>query len=143
MVTKRTIAQCKQNRVSLIVDDLAYYVEKDVAYEILLRRGAFKWFACRRDLIRLKDALRWWAKQEQFVIRCAKAEGDRYQLARARGALAMLEMVRRRINAICKSPRWRAQDNDRRAQKWLGEYEETAGQGYSLAPTIEEGPWNN
>lgn len=150
-VTRRTIAHQRQNRVSLIVDDLAPYVEADVVYRVLLARGVFKWFSVRRNLIRLKEHWRKASRIEQQGLRDARADtreawqavtAAREELRRAearlrecqqrrawsRGYLASLETSRREIGRLCHSDRWQVQDNDRRAIRWLdAEAERIAG----------------
>jgi len=78
-------------------------ISYDVAMDMLLRHGVFKWFACRRDLIRLKDDLR----RELHTARGQRA--------------ATLVSVRERIRAICHSTRLRAPDHDLHAALWLSE----------------------
>ena len=113
-----------QNKPSLVVDDLiemlghtelGYHMDQEYEkglksnlYSVLLKRGVFKWLAVRRDLIKLKNA---W-KQEIVGLQGRKTE---YQ----KGYLKALEKCRADVRALCHSDRWRAPDNDRRAQKWL------------------------
>lgn len=120
----------KQNKVSQVVRDLAEWAPADVVYEALLRRGVFKWLAVRRDLIRLKDVLRMKITGSIMIQRhlreLASNEKDRHLRAdllksalEERGYRRALEEVRGEIRFMCHSERWRVQDNDRAAKRWL------------------------
>jgi hypothetical protein len=159
---RRILDQQPQNKPSQIVRDLADVgVNPIVSYEILLRRGVFKWFAARRDIIKLKDRLKGKIRDANKEIANLKAlakfhQQERLRLQRAaasdgvtiegrteawashinkfhqvvarrhymRGYLKGLEEARAEIRAIAHSPRWRAQDNDAAAAKWLELYEQ-------------------
>jgi len=115
----KTIWNEKQNKPSYIADDLEPFVDRDIVYEILLRRGVFKWLAARRDIIKLKDELKARVIATISMIRVAKRYHDRDELFYLRGYLKALEDCRAEIRVICHSERWRAPDFDRRAQEYL------------------------
>lgn len=116
-----TINNERQNKPTQVVRDLAPYVEADRVYDALLRRGFFKWAAGRRDLIRLKNRIK-----EKITESLVRQEDGAWRTRRRRkgwerGYRAALEEMQAEIRAICHSPRWRAPDNDREAQRWLEE----------------------
>lgn len=113
------VNNARQNKPTLIARDLLEFIPADVAYACLLRRGVFKWFAVRRDLIRLKDAWRDRVTLVLGLVRDAKKNRDYYQRIYYKGYLKALEKCRAEIRALCHSPRWRVQDNDREAKKFL------------------------
>ncbi len=144
MLSPSTIAAEKQNKPSLIVKDLAPLVAtladspggaEDRVYEVLLRRGVFKWMAVRRDLIRLKDFL----KEDittsiafQHELQNKRREVRQFdptnhrkrrrlalKIAEERGYRKGIEFARALIRSLCRSPRWQAPDNDRGAQQFL------------------------
>ena len=56
--TQLNIWNFAQNKPSLIVEDIAKEypnIDQDFIYEVLLKRGVFKWLSVRRELIKLKD----------------------------------------------------------------------------------------
>ena len=57
-ITKSNIDQYKQNRISLVVKDLEYFVPEEVVRKVLLKRGINKWLYCRKKFIELKDDLK-------------------------------------------------------------------------------------
>lgn len=127
-MNRKTIWQEKQNKVSLIVTDICKLLDDDEwisgneLYEILLRRGVFKWFACRRQLIKLKYI---WRDRITASIEAQKLFKDRQELVWYwRGYRKALEECRAEVREICHSDRWQVQDNDRRAARWMKEYEE-------------------
>lgn len=128
-MNRKTIWNEKQNKASYIVDDIVKagylaWLDDGVAYEILLRRGVFKWFAARRQLIKLKDA--WRDRITDSLQKTWNAKHylrDKEIAAYWKGYRSALEECRAEIREICHSDRWQAPDNDRRAKKWLEEYE--------------------
>lgn len=132
--TRKNIANFRQNKLHHIVADLAYRVcNENKIYEVLLGRGVFKWFAVRRDLIRLKN--RWKeeiirisniltdTKIEQYYdgdghVDYANYMKDKYYF---KGYRAALEECRRDIRALCHSDRWQSPDNDQEASRWLAQ----------------------
>ena len=57
-ITQHNINQYKQNRISLIVKDLEYYVPEEVVRKVMLKRGINKWLYCRKKFIELKNDLK-------------------------------------------------------------------------------------
>lgn len=109
--TPETINTFRQNKPSLIVDDICYLypnVERSVVYEILLRRGVFKWFAARRDLIRLKENLKNQIK---------RLNGKK--TLEQKGEWKTLVKCRESLRKIFHSNRWRCQDDDRKTRDYL------------------------
>jgi len=100
-----------QNRPILIARDLEHYgVPIEATMEILLKRGVFKWFAVRRDLIKLKD--RWKAEIRDL---------NRKKTEREKGYLDALVRCRQQIRELCHSTRLQAPDNDRHAFAFIKE----------------------
>ena len=110
----------RQNTPSLIVDDLKSFVPTNTAYEILLRRGVFKWLSARRKIIKLKNI---WKER---VTASLERQKLRYgpDVNYERGYRRALEECRAELREICHGPRWEAPDNDHRAQVWLEWYGE-------------------
>jgi hypothetical protein len=116
----RTIWQLAQNRPTLIARDLGRWgVPIDETYRILLSRGVFKWFAVRRELIKLKNAWKEAVAIALSQIAEYKRLGDVKKRAYWVGYLHAMEECRAGVRALCHSPRWRAPDNDRHAVRWL------------------------
>ena len=116
---------------------------KEALYEILLKRGVFKWLAVRRDLITYKNTL----KREIFQFnhevengslpRRIKVKGgckfrlsfgkflmeplwiDNPEYLERKGRIKALIEVRKEIRKMCHSHRWRVQENDREASLWM------------------------
>lgn len=135
-----SIWQVAQNRPSQVVDDLAAYVNADVVYETLLKRGIFKWLAVRRTLITTKNIWRDRVTrsierqrklmEDQHALRSSTSRFDQKlrakmlrQAAEERGYRRGIEQCRAEVRAMCHSARWQAPDNDRAAQKWLAKRE--------------------
>ena len=108
-----------QNKPTLIARDLAPYVEADIVYESLLRRGVFKWLAVRRNLIVLKNT--WKARVTASLERqkAAKDTFDFHTVDYERGYRKGIEECRAEVRALCHSERWQAPDHDRHAIRWL------------------------
>lgn len=109
-----------QNKPTLIAKDLEQFgVPRDDTYHILLTRGVFKWFAVRRQLIKLKNA---WKSKITFTLlelTAAKEGDDFYKVAFLKGYLKAYEECRAEVRALCHSERWQAPDFDRHAQEYL------------------------
>lgn len=104
-----SIWQERQNKPTYVAKDLSTHgIPTDVAYEILLRRGVFKWFAVRRRLIRLKDE---WKAQIRGL--------NRKKTPWEKGYLKALEECRAEVRELCHSERWQVPDNDSAAREWL------------------------
>jgi len=102
----------KQNKVSYIVDDIINKypeIDKDFLYETLYKYGVFKWFAVRRDLIKLKNSWRKMLAGWNYRKKDKKEKGRHWMLA----------YCSQEIRRLCHSDRWTVQDNDRRAAEWF------------------------
>jgi len=103
----------KQNKPTLIVRDILKIttdISKNQIYEILLRRGVFKWFSVRRELIRLK--MSW--KKEISALNHRKSDYEK-------GYAKAMDKCRGEVRALCHSERWVAPDNDEKAIEYLRE----------------------
>ena len=112
---RKTIWNFAQNKPSLIVKDIcAKYpdVDPDFVYEVLLKRGIFKWLAVRRDLIKLKNT---WRDKVTELCHGKRNKKDKKEV----GYLKALEDCRKDIRELCHSERWRAPDFDKGAIKFL------------------------
>ena len=114
--TKKNISNFAQNKPTLIVRDITErYPEIDplFIYEVLLKRGVFKWLAVRRDLIRLKNE---WRKQVALL--------NRKKTKEEKGFYKALIECRKQVRNLCHSERFRAPDFDRGANRFLMEIAE-------------------
>ena len=104
-VTPENISQYPQNRMRLVLRDFEVIgIPQEATRKILLARGVYKWMACRRDIIRLKDELKGEIRGLHEISRQLPAgELKRLTLARVHA----LEEVRARLRSICHSQRWR------------------------------------
>ena len=118
LLTPNLIDTIKQNKPSLIVDDLEEYgVPSDITMKILLGRGVCKWLTVRRKLIKLKDI---WKDRIKRTVELIKINKEHpYNLAYCRGYLAALEECRKEVRGLCRSTRWQVPDNDTRANDFL------------------------
>lgn len=124
--TPKNIWNFAQNKPSLIVTDICDKypdVDPDFIYEVLLRRGAMKWFAVRRQLIKLKDDLR-----KMDTALCLKKNKRKHktgivEMIEDRGSHKMLIFIKEAIRKLCHSDRWQCPDFDRRANNWLKDKE--------------------
>lgn len=122
-----------QNKPSLVAEDFeSLGIDKNITYSILLARGIFKWLACRRDIIRLKDDIKTEVKQSLSCITYLKQQikntGKQqyhYDLHYMRGYLKAKEEDRYRIRRICHSERFRCPDFDKNANEFLESINET------------------
>jgi len=120
-VTLNNIWNFKQNKVSLMVDLIKNRypeVETDFLYEVALKAGIFKWFAVRRDLIKLKNDLRKF-DTEYCLRRKRKSHKTVERMIEDRGRHKMLIFIKEIIRKLCHSDRWQCPDHDRRANEWL------------------------
>lgn len=114
--TKSTIWNFAQNKPSLVVRDIITKypdVDPNFIYEVLLKRGIFKWLSVRRNLIKLKNE---W-KDEIRDLNYKKTPEEK-------GYYKALIKCRRRIRQLCHSDRWVAPDFDRKATKFLQNLQE-------------------
>lgn len=123
LLNPTNINQERQNRPTLIAQDLLDLagVPPHLTYEVLLRRGVFKWFAVRRYLIAFKCGLKNAITALQIDLRGRNAVGLRrtHFSSYLRGYLKALEFIRTDLRGMCNQPRWIAPDNDRLAVQWL------------------------
>lgn len=111
------IDRLPQNKVRhLVADFAAYGVPSDMVLAILLRRGVFKWLACRRDVIRLKHDWRDDVRAAQGKVAELKRRHGRSWW---RGYLSALTICRQQVRVVCDSSRVRAPDNDWTARDYL------------------------
>lgn len=114
-----TARQNKPSRLALeMVEASGGSISYDQAMEMLLRHGVFKWFAARRDLIRLKNDMREYLTFLMHSPRSLKGARKRRPSPRA-AAIVTLNWARESIRAICHQPRCTAPDHDREAARWL------------------------
>jgi len=121
--TPQNIWSFAQNKPTLIVKDLSPYIHPDFVFEVLLKRGVFKWLAVRRDLIKLKDAWKNEIKQVHIEKANAKAARDFRRYNELKGYQKALERCRKDVRALCHSERWRAPDFDKHANWYLEKLE--------------------
>jgi len=122
--TPENIWNFEQNKPSLIVKDITEKypeVDPDFIYEVLLKRGIFKWLAVRRDLIKLKNIWRDEITELRDILTQAKKDRESYKFKKESGAIKILTRCRQDIRKLCHSERWRAPDFDRKANKFLDE----------------------
>ena len=125
--TKENIWNFKQNKPSLIVEDICEkypQVDPNFVYEVLLKRGIFKWLAVRRDLIKLKNFWRDEITELNKILSFAKSYKVSYKFKEEKGMIKMLIKCRQNIRKLCHSDRWTAPDFDRGANKFLKSMEE-------------------
>lgn len=117
VVSPDNIENYRQNKASLIIGDAKQLFGADEykMAKVLMSRGVMKWFAVRRDLIRLKDI--WRARLRELYPR----QGVRSPEERGywKGYIKALEECRKEVRALCHSSRWRIPDNDEEVGKWL------------------------
>lgn len=149
MFTPKSIDQFKQNKPSLIVRDIlntqataAFELEEHEIYEILLRRGVFKWFSVRRKLIKAKEHWKDRLKTALDYQILSRSTGRWNRVWYWRGYRKALEECRADIRRLCHEPRWQAQDNDKPAQQWLRALEDKVKQELiaSTLPSCESCP---
>lgn len=122
-VAHRNIDQYKQNSVYLIARDFEehFNIPQQEAFKILMARGVFKWFAVRRNLIKLKDS---WKERVTLIIKIIKASKklrDFRSLYYYRGYLKGYEDARKEVRALCHSSRWQASDKDEKSLLYMEE----------------------
>lgn len=113
-MNSKTIWLEAQNKPSLITKDITKKypnIDPDFIYEILLKRGVFKWLSVRRDLIKLKNK---WKKEITNL--------NRKKNQQEKGYLKALEKCRKEVRILCHSERWQAPDFDKKAINFLENY---------------------
>jgi len=109
--TKENIWGFAQNKPTLIVNDIVEKypeIDPNFLYDILLKRGVFKWFSVRRKLIKLKDI---WKKEIKELNHKKSKEEKGYHKA--------IIKCRAEIRKLCHSERWVAPNFDRKAIEYL------------------------
>lgn len=117
--SRKNIWGFAQNKPTLVVKDICEKypdVEPDFIYEVLLKRGVFKWLAVRRDLIKLKNI---WKGEVRDLNRKKNKE--------EKGYLKALLKCRAQVRKLCHSERWTAPDFDRQANIYLIKKEKEDG----------------
>jgi hypothetical protein len=117
-MNRKSIWLEKQNKPTLIVRDLKEKypeIDEDFIYEVLLRRGVFKWLSVRRDLIKLKNK---WKTEITELCRQQTIKKDR----KKSGRLGMIMRLREEVRKLCHSERWVAPDFDKKANLFLINY---------------------
>jgi len=113
-MNNKTIWMEKQNKPTLIVKDIINKypnIDENFIYEVLLKRGVFKWLSVRRDLIKYKD-----------ILKDKIRNLNRKKNNKEKGYLKGLEECRKNIRAMCHSDRWVAPDFDKKANLFLNKY---------------------
>ena len=132
-VTKKNIWNYRQNKPSLIAEDLyiRYNVPKKQTLLILMARGVYKWLAVRRDLIKVKIKMKGEVRilnellcLLKYNLKISKKDSRDYQkkkirLTYLRGYLKAKEEDRAIIKALCHSERWQYPSNDIKAIELL------------------------
>lgn len=119
LVTIKNIPAYPQNRIGLIVSDIAKFgVEPIAVQRVLMARGVNKWLEARRAIIRLKHSLKRQVTETIDYIVVTKKQKARpghfgstrreclNRLYYARGYLKATEETRARLRAICRMHRW-------------------------------------
>lgn len=102
-LSEKTINNFRQNTPELILEDAERMLdlkpeEIEVLRSILLARGVNKWFKARRDIIRLKNDLRYMIKEvHTYYDKTNKEHKER---------LKMLNFFMSVIRKICHQQRW-------------------------------------
>ena len=113
-VSNNNIWQYRQNKPHYIADDLynLHGVPKIDTMKVLLARGVFKWFAVRRELVKLKNK---WRDDvsEQYKLQTEMPTAYR------RGYIKAMETCRKDVRKLCHSERWAAPDFDTQAIRFL------------------------
>ena len=116
---EKSIWNERQNKPTLIVRDLAPFVDQDFVYEVLLRRGVFKWLSARRKIIKLKNT---WKARITASIAEQKETKNWKRREWLRGYRKGLEECRAEVREVCHATRWEAPDFDKQANEWLENY---------------------
>jgi len=126
-VCKENIWTYRQNRPSLIAKDLAelYGIDRKESLLILMARGVFKWFAVRRDIIRLKNKMKVSVRKAQedivdykYILRhlpkdlTSEIRSAVKNLYYTKGYLRAKEEDRAALRKLCHSERWQCPPRD-------------------------------
>lgn len=115
MITKKNIWHYKQNKPTFIVKDIKEkypQISEDFIYEVLLKRGVFKWLNVRRELIKLKII---WKKELTLLM---SKQSKKKEFKRS-GKIIILNKCKEEIKKLCHSERFVAPDFDREANNYL------------------------
>lgn len=117
-VSPKNIWEFRQNKPSRICRALSYFgVPPKVTAQILMAHGVYKWFAVRRDLIRLKNK---WKKEISIrYVEIKDTSRGSYRHAQLLGEISSLEKCRKEVSSLCHSERWRSPDHDPKAMRLL------------------------
>jgi hypothetical protein len=113
-LTPKNIWNERQNKPSLIVKDIKNIypdIDEYIIYEILLRRGVFKWLAVRRELIILKNE---WKETIKSL--------NRKKTDKEKGYLKAMENCRKQVRLLCHSERWQYPNFDSGSKIFLNNY---------------------
>jgi len=113
------INNAKQNRPSLICADLLekHGVPETSTAAVLMNRGVYKWFAVRRDIIRLKTV--WKHQVCCYHVHIKQLRRGSTERREAAAALRTLELCRKQLRELCHSPRWQFPDNDPKGRRLI------------------------
>ena len=112
-VSPSNIWEYRQNRPSLIIKDMRELgIKETTTAKVLMARGVYKWFACRRDIIKLKDNIRDELARNYRAVERKEVRRGTKEYHRLRGYTMALEVIRAHLRKICHSERWRFPDND-------------------------------
>ena len=102
-ITQSNINQYKQNKISLIVKDLEYFVPEEVVRKVMLKRGVNKWLHCRKKFIELKNDLKFEVTKILKEMKYVKAlkKDISLELGRSMTDSHKIEL-RRRLYKLCK-----------------------------------------
>ena len=130
-ITKHNINQYKQNKISLVVKDLEYYVPEEIIRKVMLKRGINKWLYCRKKFIELKTDLKFEvvkileemkyvkALKKDISLKLGRSTTDSHKVELKRrlyklckhydklvGQLKATSEIKEQIRAICHLSRW-------------------------------------
>ena len=118
LLTPKSIWLIKQNKPSLIAEDLACFgVDKATIHKVLLARGVYKWLSVRRKLITTKNI--WKDRIKDTLSKIVKAKQEHVNTSYLKGYLKAYEECRKEIRELCHSERWQAPDFDIKANQFL------------------------
>jgi len=122
IINHKNINNMKQNKVSYVVKDICeQYPEVDpmFIYEVLLKRGIFKWLAAREDIIELKNEIREKLSLLEDWQHRVKNKKDWKTYQQSKGYIKAYEFILKRIRIITHSTRFRAAKKDPAARWYL------------------------
>lgn len=117
-LNRKNIWNEKQNKPTLVARDFELLgIDKNQTYEILLKRGVFKWLAVRRRLIKLKNL--WKDEIYRLQKEISKGKKNKTDIKELKGRIKMLVICREVVRDLCHSERWQAPDFDKEANEFL------------------------